>query len=261
MILILRYFKERFNVCLFIPLSVFLAIGSETSVLNFTDKFDIFIRAASALLLLLWFRLWDDLCSREKDKKAVPDRITVDPHNSKVLWKWFFILFFMSLFLVYALHHATMLLVTIVLAMLFVLFYALRNRLNQIIFDLLILIKYPIIAFVVSSENTPFQDKIFPLLMIYLILVVYEVFHDRGHLSDRNYLYAGYIAWLFLLIGCAAHIVLRYKGNQYGYVKWGFLSLCLAIFLLAVKYEKVRNLKIIPFANGIIYLGLLAGPH
>jgi hypothetical protein len=258
MILIFRYLKERFNLWLFIPLSVLLAIGGEASILHSRNKFDIFAKSASALLLLLWLRLWDDLFSIKKDRKATPNRITVNPNNAIILWRWFFIISLLSFLLIYELDNISVLIIVFIFVVFFMLTYFLREKLNHLIFDLLTLIKYPVIAFIVASESTPFGDKILPLMVIYLILFIYEVFHDKEHLSDRNYLNAGFIAWLSLLMGFASHIVLSNKSSQFESVKWSLLSLCIALFILAMKYERIRNHKIVPFANGVTYLGLLA---
>ncbi len=258
MILIVQYFKERFNLFLFIPLGILLSIGSETSIQHLTNKFDIFVRFASALLLLLGLRLWDDLCSIKKDRKTSPNRVTVNPGNALILWKWLFIIFLMSFFIIYKLHNISILIIAFIFALFFMLIYFLREKLHPLMFDLFILIKYPVIAFITSSESAPFREKILPLIIIYLILFVYETFHDREHLSDMNYLKAGFIAWLFLSIGFASHIILNYHGNPSEWIKWGLLSLCIALFFLTIKYERVRNLKFIPFTNGVIYLCLLA---
>jgi hypothetical protein len=212
------------------------------------------------LLLLLWLRLWDDLRSIEKDRKAVPNRITVNPDNTLILWKWLFAISLMSLLLIYELFGLSVLTISLVLAIFLLLVYALREKLNRLTFDLLVLLKYPAIALIASSESTRSRDKILPLITIYLILLVYEVFHDREHLSDRDYFKAGFVAWLSLLIGFASHIVLDKEGGQFEYAEWSLLSLCVALFLLAMKYERIRTFQVMRFVNGLIYLGFLAIP-
>jgi hypothetical protein len=260
MILIMRYLKERFNLCLFIPLGFLLTIGSETSIQYPINKFDIFIRLAFALQMLLWLRLWDDLSSIDKDRKNSPNRITVNPDNALILWKWFFILSLISFLLIYKLHNFAMVLIIFIFVIFFMFIYFLREKLNQLMFDLLILIKYPIIAFIFSSESTPFRDKILPLIIIYLILFIYEIFHDREHRSNSKYLKAGFVTWLCLLISFTSHIILKNESNRFESIKWGLLFVCMALFFLTIKYERIRNLKVIPFANGMIYLGFLAIP-
>ena len=260
MTVLTKYIQERFKFRVYIPLSIFLATGSEFSVLYKMNTGEAIKRTVSAFLLLLLFRLWDDLYFMEKDRIRDPERITVNPLYNGPLWIRLIMLSVFSFLFILVSYSILMTTVLIIFTLVFLSFYFFNKLLGQLFFDLLVLLKYPVIAFIISSERTPFRDKILPLIIIYLVTLVYEVFHDREHRLDRNYLIAGFIAWIFLISGFASQIFLQDGSYNSHLIKIGILFLCLGLFFAALKYEDVRNLKIIPFANGIFYLGMLIAP-
>ncbi len=255
MIILARYIKERFNVLLFVPLSVLLAAGGKTSGL--TGPISLLVMSGYALVLLLWLRLLDDLCSREQDQERAPKRITVEVYNARTLWKWFFVLALVSLVMACLLHNGRGLLVVSLLALFLGVVYLVRRRLNRIVFDLIVLLKYPAIALAVSAETGPLAAVVLHMILIYLILVVYEVFHDKTHLADRRYLVPGLIAWVSLSICFAGFIVVSEGNSPFGSLVWSLPFACFGLFLLAATCERIRGKRIIPFVNGIIYLGLM----
>ena len=206
---IIKYIKERFKIRIYLPLCFLLTIGSEFSGLYNIDKIEIIKRIVTALLLLLWFRLWDDLCSIEKDRKIEPERITVNPLYTKSLWMWFFVLSLISFLLISIFYNTVVTTILIILAVFFILIYSFHKKINTLHFDLIVLIKYPVIAYIISSEETAFKEKILPLVMIYLIIVVYEIFHDKEHRLDSNYLRIGFFAWIAMIIGFVFLITLH----------------------------------------------------
>ena len=260
MIIIIKYIQERFKIWIYFPLCFLLSIGSEVSGLYNLNRTEILQRIITALLLLLWFRLWDDLCSMKKDRIRSPERITVNPFYTRSLWIWLFVLSVISFSLILIFYGFIMTIIMIIFSAIFIVIYLFHEKLNQLHYDLLVLIKYPVIAFTVSSATSPLKDKIIPLLIIYLITLVYDVFHDREHLSDPKYLRTGFSAWIILIIGFASQILTHSDNSNFNVIKISILFFCMGLFLLTLFIKNVRSFKIIPFANGILYLGILAVP-
>jgi hypothetical protein len=70
------YWRERFNVRLFLPAAAGIALASGVAGERL-DAIAAIGRMAPALLLLAQFRLWDDLADRERDRGAHPARVLV----------------------------------------------------------------------------------------------------------------------------------------------------------------------------------------
>lgn len=254
------YLKERFRPGLFVPTSIFLAVASESVALNIARIPDVLIMSASALLLLLPLRLLDDLGSRDQDKEIAPGRITLRADIVKRLWTWFLVLSLIAFCPVYPLHSVFALITAVALTTGMVLLYHARKRFDQLLFDLLVLTKYPVISFIVSSGTAPFTDKILSLFMVYLVLLVYEVFHDKKHMSKKGYRFAGFTAWLLLSIGFGVHIFIRDRDTQFAAIQWFFPIVCMGTFLVTIGNDRIRNARAVPFINGVLYSCLLTIP-
>lgn len=65
------WFRERFTLHLFVPLAIFIALAASGGSRS------VFADAGFALLLLVQFRLWDDLADRSADAVSHPGRVLV----------------------------------------------------------------------------------------------------------------------------------------------------------------------------------------
>ena len=72
--MVTAYLRERFDLRLFAPLAVAIAIGASGAQPGWAT---VAVDSGFALLLLAQFRLWDDLADRSRDAVEHPDRVLV----------------------------------------------------------------------------------------------------------------------------------------------------------------------------------------
>lgn len=161
--LVVRYLAERARLRLFLPLSLVLAaIGRPTSLALFVGA------TASALLLVLAFRVWDDLEDRARDAWDHPDRVIVSTERTAP-----FVALGLALGALGAVASARVAVLGAA-AVALLLWYRLRGGEVQLFGGHVVLLKYPAIAFAVA----PNPPRPIVLAALYLALCVYEAFDD-----------------------------------------------------------------------------------
>jgi hypothetical protein len=175
--LIVRYLAERARPIVFVPLAVALAlVGARSTPRSFA------IAALEALLLILAFRIWDDLEDRPRDAIEHPERVTVvAPH----IWP---LVLLAIVFAVGGLIAANMLPV-VVIAIVLLAWYRLRPTSTGVMSGHVVLLKYPAIALAVAPVAPPAAV----LVSLYLLLCVVECFDDpalRASLVARRIAFA-----------------------------------------------------------------------
>ena len=254
--LILKYFRERFSPQIFIPVVILLGVGCEKAADLFGEDVVIIERIVVLLPFVFCFRLWDDLGSRKEDALLAPDRITVDKNHAETLHKWLWAFFALSILCLVWFFALTRLVVASVLMLFYFILYAARKRLTPLSFTRANMVKYPSLAFIVSSEGVSFLNKLLPLTMIYLVTVIYEVFHDKKHRGSKQFVRTGFIAWGALSVVYILYLLLSRNNGQIHITKWVLLSISISLFVLLATFKKLRDLRIVLLSNGFIYIGI-----
>jgi hypothetical protein len=184
---ILAYWRERMPPTLFVPVALFLALPSLSEGWSALAK-----SALVAYLLVLQFRLWDDLVDREREPERVLGRApTLRP---------FYFLFGTVTAAVLLLDFEW----TYVVALLvFALWYRwLSRNVHPVVCYHVVLLKYPLFTYVAASAGA------FAMVLVYATIVAYEPLHDRS-LRLAPVAVAGLLAWLALVaLSTNAYLVL-----------------------------------------------------
>lgn len=176
--MIAAYFRERFRPVVFVPVAAIIAAASRvsTGIEPWTLAEDI----GFALLLLLQFRLWDDLADRHTDGIRHPERVLARAPSTRRFVLLCTALAFVTTGLA-ALRDDTALAVSSLVALQAALglWYALRSR-RSIAGDQLLLAKYPAFVLIVAggrAAEAPLTTAI-AAAAIYAAASIYEAWHD-----------------------------------------------------------------------------------
>ena len=198
--LIVRYLRERGRPTALVSLSLLMAgagWASRDSTRMTAIRFA--IAALTALLLVLAFRIWDDLEDRAYDAEHHPSRLTVIARSVAPLRRFGYVLFALAASLILAAPNAPLRLsVLCVSAFVLVVWYRVRPPSGRRLASAhVVLLKYPAIAFAAA----PVTPSLTALAALYLGLCVYEVADDP---SLRRSLAARRLAISEVALVCAA---------------------------------------------------------
>jgi 4-hydroxybenzoate polyprenyltransferase len=175
--LIFRYLGERGRLPALAALSLLMASTGSTASARLTAS-GVGLAAATALLLILAFRIWDDLEDREYDALRHPTRITVVARSVRPLERLAAALFIAGGLLIGRTADAGLrLLVLCAAALALGVWYSARSPSRRGLANShVVLLKYPILAFAAS----PVTPSPIALAAVYLGLCAYEVADDRA---------------------------------------------------------------------------------
>ena len=186
--LIRAYFAERYRPAFFVPVAALLfATGAAALGTPLTPTGSV-LGVAAAYALVLAFRIRDDLADVDVDRRAHPTRITVVASDLSPLRAMMSGATIVGAALV-ALSPARIagLIALTAITVVAIIWYSLRARIGRRPNAPVILLKYPVIAFIAATAGatTPAESSvavrpIAGFAAIYLIACLYEVFHDRG---------------------------------------------------------------------------------
>jgi 4-hydroxybenzoate polyprenyltransferase len=181
--LVVEYLRERYDPRLFVPLAAVLVVSGAVAAGGLTGG----VPGAARSWLLAWvlvlvFRLWDDLADRPRDGVQHPHRVLARCGRSAPFLALLGVLAVVALALLLASPGGTVkVLVLLAVAAALAAWYRGRAALGEpaVLGAHLVLGKYPAIAYaavpaVPGRELTPT-----PLVILYLALCVYEALHDR----------------------------------------------------------------------------------
>ncbi len=180
--LIVRYLAERARLRVFVPLALVVAAvdgwtGGQVNGWNGGRSVSEFARATvTGLVLMLAFRVWDDIEDRSRDAREHPNRVTVVAESIAPLIAVAIALAVAGLALI-ALGPRAAARLGVVGGAVAVLgaWYRLRPVVTRgVINGHIVLLKYPALAFAVSPAAPPLAA----LAALYLVLCVYEVVDD-----------------------------------------------------------------------------------
>jgi 4-hydroxybenzoate polyprenyltransferase len=177
--LIVRYVRERARLSVFIPLAlVMAAMGRWTGgrVDGWTETAGYALTALTALVLVLAFRVWDDLEDRSRDAREHPSRVTVIADSVAPLTAVGLMLGALGLLLVVLGPHAGSRLIAVTMAVaVLAAWYRVRPASARAVVNAhVVLLKYPLLAFAATSASPPTGA----LVSLYLVLCAYEIVDD-----------------------------------------------------------------------------------
>lgn len=174
--MIAAYLRERFRPFPYLPLAV--AIAGAASLSTQIDLSRTAIDTGVALLLLLQFRLWDDLADRGADAPAHPNRVMVRAASVRRFVALCTALAAINLAL--ALGSSGLAASTlVVLHAALGLWYVLRSG-RSVAGDQLLLAKYPAFVLIVAGDRglaAPLATAI-AATAVYVAASIYEAWHD-----------------------------------------------------------------------------------
>jgi 4-hydroxybenzoate polyprenyltransferase len=182
--LILAYLKERARLRLFVPLSILLALAGRLMVPASSSIGMLALAAGQAFVLMLAFRIWDDLADRDADRVRHPARVTVTTRNVAPLYALGIALMAAAALSLVAEPSAPRRLAALSIATAVLLaWYALRSRgrRHHALGEHVLAVKYPLFAYAVAPElpsdvGTTRAAGI--LVALYVLICVYEYTDD-----------------------------------------------------------------------------------
>ena len=222
------YLSTRFPATRFIPLAIFLAAAG----LAASPPAHIFLMVLVALLalsLILQFRLWDDIADRKHDREIHPTRVLCNTRDIKPFLVAAAALFVLNGTLLAWLHaQSPRLIAYLVLCACLLAWYRLRQIAAQtsLLNSLLILLKYPVIAWLISTHAADVDPALLlsSLLTVYLIFVIFEILDDHclRQLPGAKFSLATSIGLLVFLWALIALRGMPDTGPLWG-VAWGII--------------------------------------
>ncbi len=180
------YLKERYSTKVFVPFAVFL-FASGTAAIGGSPTISIGLQGiALAYVLVLFFRVWDDLADLKSDRVTHPERVMVRANGTSV-FRWLMAALTASgLALIASRPAATEALALFsALVGLLGIWYAVRGRIDAsaLVSSHVVLLKYPAIALIAAGppmRTVPTRvPTMFLLALVYIALCLYELLHDR----------------------------------------------------------------------------------
>lgn len=181
MIDILRYRRERLPIALVLSVAALLTIAAAAA----SDRVrpaDFVWNMAISGVLVIQFRLWDDLNDIDIDRINHPDRVLcrlVSHSHFRIVLVILFVTNSVALSLTKSLHAAT---AFIVLNAVFLLWYrVLRKHFREFLHVHLVLTKYPVFAFLIADEPTLKNrtSVVLTMVVVYGGACIYEYLHNR----------------------------------------------------------------------------------
>lgn len=177
-----RYLRTRVPVRIYLPLAVFLTVAGQAGGRP-RGLLGLSFLVALAYVLVLGLRLWDDLIDREEDRRRCPDRILSQAGSVRVFRGFLIVAFAVASAMVASGEGSAARLsaVAILCGALFV-WYRVRGsgRTGRIINCHLVLLKYPVIVYVLGSPSreSHLAHLLTAMALVYLCFCIYEVLHD-----------------------------------------------------------------------------------
>jgi 4-hydroxybenzoate polyprenyltransferase len=180
------YLRERYDSRRFVPLALLLAVVGMIAVGSRFDSPTALIQSVLVCyVLVLAFRVWDDLEDHDRDRREHPERILVQA-ASRAPWFWLMALSFAMPAAIMAIGPASgarLGILTVGIAVLFA-WYRLRRVIawSSLTGMSVIFAKYPLIAYVAAPPSQPVSPLVtaLSLLGLYAALCSYELVDDTA---------------------------------------------------------------------------------
>lgn len=257
-----QYLCTRFPVVQFVPLAVFIAAAGLAPAPP-GPLSEWVMAAALALILVLQFRLWDDIADRERDCESHPERVICQTRNIKP-----FLVAALSLTvlsgLLLAWYHGqnTRSAAYLLLCVTLFAWYRLRPTptASGLLNSMLVLLKYPVIAWLISTPGAVSDAPLLCscLFSVYLIFIIFEILDDH-RLRQLPGATSSLLACFGLLLCVWAFIVLWTRPHT-GHLPWVAWSLIMlgTLTLGLSDFSKPGDRKATRKGRGFFLVGLLA---
>ncbi len=184
-----NYFRTRFPAWLVVALPL-LVIAPTLLLRGYSSRRELGVGFGMALLLIIEFRLWDDLCDRKQDCLEDPRRVLCQAPSIRPFLA-VLLLIATSNMIVLALQSTWWPLAFLAaLHALLALWYVRRERLalGPVANYHVILLKYPVFGLILSVSARPeFTLALYAsLAVVYLGLCIVEVLHDQRLCARRS---------------------------------------------------------------------------
>jgi len=178
---LLAYRRERFHPAIFLP-SITLMVALAMWASRTPPTIGVFVQASVTMtLLVLQFRLWDDLEDRDRDRVAHPERVLVR-HSTAPFWRLLAGLALASFGLVGVLSIAAVAGLVLLDSAFWLIYRRVRTRVSDATWRFRLLPdKYPAFVWITAAAiGSPLPDRLFPcLLFMWASACTYEALHDR----------------------------------------------------------------------------------
>ena len=177
---LLRYLRTRIPVAVFFPVALFLNVAA-LAVGRSSEPASFLWSTGLALLLVLQFRLWDDLVDVERDRHTHPSRLLCRAESLTGFHVLLGVFFVLNGFWISQLGGIIPLLVFWLYSLLLGLWYWLRpSRSPGRDYGYhVVLTKYPLFVYLLSGNSSSANLRLLlSLLLVYFCLGVYELLHD-----------------------------------------------------------------------------------
>jgi hypothetical protein len=241
---LLRYRKSRMPVTLIGPLMVLLCTAALATGWPATAS-TWMLNAVLAVLLIVEFRLWDDLSDVDSDRVLFPDRLLCQA-KSLVGFRIVVGLLFAVIVILLAANRSKLCLTTfLVLNSLVLAWYSVRGRIrfSSAFSQTIVLLKYPVFVYLLSSNAGGRESMLtssYAMGLTFLCFCIYELLHDSriGPMKDVQRLLMIEMAAM-ILVGMLMLNDLIGRSQMLVVVHAGFVFV--GIVVLARLFQRSRN--------------------
>ena len=173
------YVGSRLPPRLYLPCAVLLAVAGLAGGRE-PNLGQLLFSGVQAWTLLLQFRLWDDLCDRERDRRTHPDRVLVRAASLAPFRVLLILAFLLNLALVAVRPDFLNLGLFLALNGAAALWYGWGRRVppNAILGYHLVLVKYPVFVLLLSQPVSSGWGATLAMGLVYLCFAIHEAIHD-----------------------------------------------------------------------------------
>ena len=178
---LIRYLRSRIPVAVFFPAALFLNVAALAAGRSF-ETASFLWSTGLAFLLILQFRLWDDLVDVQRDRQVHPSRVLCRAESLTGFHVLLGVLLVLNGFWISRLGGIIPLLVFWLYTLLLGLWYRLRpSRSPGRDYGYhVVLTKYPLFVYLLGGNaSSPNLRLLLSLLLVYFCFGVYELLHDH----------------------------------------------------------------------------------
>lgn len=176
-----RYRRERLPGTLVLTVAVLLALAGMAA----TTQFDAAIFCWNLILaavLMIQFRLWDDLMDVDTDRLQFPDRVLCRLESHRPFWLGVLLLFAINCAAIGFFKSWTTAVVFVSLNIVFfVWYYLVRGYFSRFLNVMFVLAKYPAFTFVIA--DAPALKNRIPVIIsmvaVSVVACLYEILHNK----------------------------------------------------------------------------------
>ena len=179
--LLSRYLGTRLPMRELVPLAVFLGAAGLGATAPAQVSSSI-MAVILAMTLILQFRIWDDIADRDQDRVNHPGRVISIAKNINPVITFSGILFSINGLVLVWLHSSALKpMVYLALCIFILAWYRFRpvRFATSLLNSYLVLLKYPVIVWLIVATTTAPDRILYCLLSVYLIFLIFEVLDDR----------------------------------------------------------------------------------